>query len=35
MNASVITKAVLEQHKLSEEEYKKILDIFGAGAELD
>ena len=29
MNASVITKAVLEQHKLSEEEYKKILDILG------
>src|SRR5687768_14664971 len=31
MNASVITKAVLEQHKLSEEEYKKILEILGRG----
>lgn len=29
MDASVITKAVLEQHKLSDEEYKKILEILG------
>ncbi len=29
MNAPVITKAVLEQHKLSEDEYKKILEILG------
>ena len=29
MSSSVITKAVLEQHKLSEDEYKKILEILG------
>ena len=29
MKALVITKAILEQHKLSEDEYKKILEILG------
>ncbi|MDQ1290297.1 MAG: phosphoribosylformylglycinamidine synthase subunit PurL, partial [Nitrospirota bacterium] len=29
MNALVITKAILEQHKLSDDEYKKILEILG------
>lgn len=29
MKAFVVTPAILEQHKLSEEEYKKILDILG------
>ena len=29
MSSSAITKAVLEQHKLSEDEYKKILEILG------
>ena len=29
MNTVVITKAVLDQHKLSDEEYKKILEILG------
>src|SRR5574340_1662755 len=29
MQAITITKAVLDQHKLSEEEYRKILEILG------
>ena len=32
MKALVITKAILEQHKLSEDEYKKILEILGREA---
>lgn len=29
MKSLVITQAILEQHKLSEDEYKKILEILG------